>query len=102
MRLTFVPADGLVIINGEPVTVDMSMIDAPDGLHAVQHYPATADQPSVTELEWTDEYRSIGNSIGAAGLPGGSAFIDLLMELHAARLAEAEEEVLEPDSKPAY
>lgn len=90
MRLTFIPADSMIIINGQPAQVDLAQIDVPDGLHAIQRYPATATEPALTEVEWTDTRKALGNSLGTSGLPSGDEYLQQLAELHAATIAAQE------------
>lgn len=91
MRLTFIPADSMIIIDGQPAQVDLTQIDVPDGLHAIQHYPATETEPTLTEVEWTDTSRALGNSLGTSGLPGGDGYLQQLADLHASTIAAQEE-----------
>lgn len=86
MRLTFIPADKTIIIDGVAVTVpDDTELDVPAGLHAIQHY---AD--GFTECEWADERRPAGNSNGTAGLPGGDEYLTVLTDIHTAALQQDE------------
>lgn len=88
MRLTFIPSDSMIIINGQPAQVDLSQIDVPEGLHAIQHYPATETDLQLTEVEWTDTRKALGNSRGTSGLPGGDAYLQQLADLHAQTIAD--------------
>ena len=94
MRLTFISDDSMVIINGVPAHVDLTGVLVPDGLHAIQTYPAhfvsgrelpeggheDIEVPAKIECEWKNSSNmAIGNSLGDAGLPFG--FIDPLHEV---------------------
>ncbi len=95
MRLTFVPADEIVIIDSVAHKIDTTQLEIPDGLHAIQYYNA-----NDIECEWASdeagERGALGNSLGTAGLPEGIDFIEQLVQLHtAAQKAEAENEISE-------
>lgn len=91
MRLTFIPADKTIIVDGVAVTLpDDTELDVPAGLHAIQHYT-----DGFTECEWADARRPAGNSNGTAGLPGGDDYLAVLTDIHTAALEQkqASEEV---------
>lgn len=86
MRLTFIPEDSVVIINGVATVVDLDLaqLEVPDGLHAIQQY-----EDGHVEVEWSDDRGgAMGNSVGIAGLPGGEKYLTTLQALHSGVLVE--------------
>ena len=80
MRLTYIPSDGYLKINGvECSNVLAPACGCPEELHAIQIY---AD--GEIEVEWVDpeKGRCLGNACGCSGLPGGNSFIEALVKLH--------------------
>lgn len=77
VKLSFIPEDSIVIINGTSESVDLSSLEVPLQLHAVQLY-----EDGHTEVEWKDARGApTGNTFGVEGLPGGEIFLDNLVRL---------------------
>ena len=90
MRLTYIPSDGFLKIDGvECFGVPTPDCGCPDELNAIQLY-----EDGELEVEWIDpeKGRCLGNARGCSGLPEGNAFIDTLVSLHAETLAAQEQQ----------
>lgn len=100
MRLTYIPSDGFLKIDGvECFVVLAPSFGCPAELHAIQIY-----EDGEIEVEWVDpeKLRCLGNSCGCSGLPGGDSFIEALVTLHKDTLEKqkAEEERLLAEDHP--
>lgn len=99
MRLTYIPSDKLLIIDGVACVVPTPSCGCPDELHAIQIY-----EDGEIEVEWVDpeKGRCLGNTCGCSGLPNGDSFIETLVHLHKATLEKqkAEEDRLLAEALP--
>ena len=90
MRLTYIPSDGFLCIDGVGVhEVPVPDCGCPDELNAIQLY-----EDGEIEVEWIDpeKGRCLGNARGCSGLPGGEGFLSVLVSLHAETLAAQEQQ----------
>ena len=95
MKLTIVPNDNLVIVDGEPESVDLSHL--PEGIHAIQWDGENGEieytKPPNRKIKSLDE---VGEPVTQGRQKLSRALMDSLVTAHrdvkAARLAAAKEE----------